>query len=419
MKKNHQPGCACCFCTLKLEDFPEIEKIDWIATPWVFDPLTCCAEMTLTPSPCIPASIVSKDIDLNTFDYAINVRLWKRLYDNDILPATWDGTTWIPPGFSCPPCRAPFVCAIGEFESHLKIATRFGLMFAPWRIKVRICLQELTCNYGEPAVKIVMTSTYEYKVRTLFAQYKHKTSSLKVRAFDCCSGGFTTISNPPHPDTSSPEFWGLGLTWPCMSAGDATVSFVRTKIFDTMPEPGTISYSEADDPNCEELEPPVDEWCASTTGVSNPTNGADTVICQTIVIDVLTCTRTTTAPCNTLYYYTDTEGIIRCAFIPPIPPKPPDPVCGPHSYTIRKFRYLPSPTSLFCPDPPGIGIAGNYFDFTSVTENCISEPPCPASTVRLADTWQEVVSLSAATFCSGGTYEELCLGTPTWTFDIV
>jgi hypothetical protein len=116
-------------------------------------------------------------------------------------------------------------------------------------------------------------------------------------------------------------------------------------------------------------------------------------------------------PCNSLWYYVDPDTeTITCS---PFAPRPlfPDTICGPVSYTVKGNNPL---------DPPTCGT--EYVAETACAPDaaCLSEPtpPCVGSWVRFANGWVTDTLYTVDTFCSGGTYAEICIAAPSWTVGV-
>jgi hypothetical protein len=412
---------SCCCCPIKIDELPEITKVGWTPTAWTLDEGACCAEMYLYPDgACVPVFVDGGDIDLNTETRTSSGTSWRRLYNNDILPGIWNGVSYDPPLRICNPCQEPFVCSTWNFSSTRKIATRWGLLYTAYRIKVRICYYQRTC-FGVTENKYVLTSTFEYRVRGLFQKYMTFSYSEVIESDGCCTGGNTDSNTESDPNFTLPSFWGL-TSFECPGALSTVFSVSRRKLYNVMPcDLGTVTFLDTDCAPCDDgLEFLCEtEVCIITEGVSDPSFGGVTIVCLEREVYDTICTRATTAPCNSFWSFPsedeDGDPIIVCQPFPP--PTPTDPTCGPHSYTVKQIRVVGSGDTYTCPGPTAT--PPNLYPQTGISSaGCLSEPPCPGSVVRLADAWQEHTALSWDTFCSGGTTEQVCIDSPEWSIEV-
>jgi len=410
--RKHSPGCLCCgaACPLELEDLPTVAISDWTADAWTLTD-SCCAYTFLYPNVCIPPTFEDGgDIDSNTRTTAIEYNSMAVLYNNDVL----EGTQTDPPDRLCPPCQEPFICRSNYSNKYLKIATRYGILYAPWRVLVRICYVEVQCGEDPPAMKYVLESRFDYKILAMFQKYSHLTSSSGYTSSGCCTGSSSFSDSPAAPDTTDPDFWGYTSVFPdCLSEYTSTVSFSRYKIYDNIADipAGSLAFSAVGDcPNClvggVALSCDETEFCIETTGTSDPSIGSLTIDCTPDPVLSIDCNIKWLHPCNSLWYYVDPDTeTIACSPFAPFP-RFPDTICGPVTYTVKG-------QDAECLSEFGVG-------FSNVSSACLSEPtpPCVGSWVRFASGWVDYTLYTITTVCSGGTTAEICIPAPSWTVGI-
>ena len=413
-------NCCCNACDLTLEDLPTFAKDDWTATSWTLTD-TCCAYMYMYPDTCFgPTFADGGDIDVNTRDISIGTQSMVVLYNNDVLA----GTQTEPPERLCPPCQTPFACKTSQGDYYTKIATRFGLLYEPWRILMRICYVEVQCGEDPPAMKYVLESRHDYIILPLFQKYIYQTTVASTVSGGCCTGSTSFSSIPDLPDTTDPDFWGYPSGFPaCLDDTDPQyISFSRYKIYDELADilAGTLTFDNTDIPTCfigGVLPDDSTDYCVGTTGVSDPVfdpGGASLnteIDCTPDPVVSIDCSIKWLHPCNSLWYYVDPDTeTITCS---PFAPRPlfPDTICGPATYTIKGNNPL---------DPPACGTEFAATIPFSADAACLSEPtpPCVGSWVRFANGWVTYTLYTVDTFCSGGTYAEICIAAPSWTVGI-
>lgn len=371
--------------------------------------------MFLYPNECIgPTFVDGGDLDLNTLETSVIRKAMAVLYNNDVLAGAVDD----PPDRLCPPCQTPFACKTFQDDAYTKIATRFGVLTEPWRILMRICYVEVRCGEDPPEMKYVLESRYDYMVAPMFQKYIHQTSSSTMVSGGCCTGSSSVVSNPPHPDTTDPDFWGYPSGFPeCLDADETqSISFSRYKIYDDLEDlvAGELVFDNTDIPDCLIGGIPPEETdviCLTPTVASDPTFGSTTIDCTPDPVVSVDCTVKWLHPCNSLWYSVDpVTGDITCS---PFDPRPvfPDTVCGPATYTIKSNNPLSPPLcgTDFAPTFPA-----------GVDASCLSEPsfPCIGSWVRYASGWVTYDLFDVNVFCSGGSSVEICVDAPIWTVDV-
>jgi hypothetical protein len=391
-----------------LEDLPEVTIAGWEAGEWSFNEETCCATIDLYPETCDATFVDVGFLDYNSNTVTSVCKNYVLLYNETTAPATYEDGVIYPPDVYCPPCNDPFVCGTRLYENQIDIATRLGLLYAPTRITLSICYQDVLCPYLGPIKKYVVTSTYYFEVQFFFKKYTWISTRDEVTAGGCCTGGGDFSNYEPEPDFSSPLFWGI--TFDCDSLTDpGTLSHTRYKTFNSIPG-GVLTFEPTDCGLCDEP-PCVTEFCFDVEGVSDPTNGGITLECAEMEVRTVECEIAEfDNRCDGLYWFIDPaqpELGIQCDARPPIA-SPDFPTCGPFAYTKKQIFAVEDATPLDCALFSECSGGGDYTD-------CLVDGECPDPSVILSQTWSDTELLTWDSTCTGGSDQEVCIPIPEWS----
>jgi hypothetical protein len=423
--RKNSPGKPCC-CP-GLGDLPDvtIEGFTEVSPGWVVDSVNCCAQIVFeVTAPVVCTFYDGGDIDLNTsheeVDQVLNIRLetYTAPIGNLVLG------TWVAPAQPCPACSGFTECARQVNTTDFTKATRFGMRYAPWRIYVKICKRDITCD-GITSSKIVVESRYIYLVDTMQLNYQRTQESETRTASNCCSvttGAPSDINDWPY-DPSEPQFWGypsvFSYSWtvpssinfgyiinptgggigPSEDSADQQAEFVRYKVYDEIPT-GLLTFDNTDCPDCDELTDCNADVCYVANGASDPP-GEGTSWCTAPEITTSMCTIGQAKRCTPQWYYTDETGrhCVNFAIRSPIS-------CSNTSGTI-----------WFSGDD-----AINSCDFTFPLggSNWVSQSGCATSSqcgdfTEVSDSVADIDNYELTRYCSGGTEgAEICIIAPTW-----
>ena len=398
---------CCCVCPFTLEDLPEVTIAGWEASEWSFNEETCCATIDLYPETCDATFVDVGFLDYNSNTVTSVCKNYVLLYNETTAPATYEDGVIYPPDVYCPPCNDPFVCGTRLYENQIDIATRLGLLYAPTRITLSICYQDVLCPYLGPIKKYVVTSTYYFEAQFFFKKYTWISTRDEVTAGGCCTGGGDFSNYEPEPDFSSPLFWGI--TFDCDSLTDpGTLSHTRYKTFNSIPG-GVLTFEPTDCGLCDEP-PCITEFCFDVEGVSDPTNGGITLECAEMEVRTVECEIAEfDNRCDGLYWFIDPahpELGIQCDARPPIA-SPDFPTCGPYAYTTKGIFSVLDPDPILCDESSCSG-GGVYAD-------CLVSGVCPDPSVILSQYWSDTELLTWDSTCTGGSDQEVCIPIPEWS----
>jgi len=400
---------CCCDCDLDPETLPVVTKEGWTVGEWIFNEDTCCALIVLTPDTetCAATFVDGGFVDFNSNTVTSVCKTMVQLYETTTAPATVVDGVIYPPEIDCPGCLSPFLCGERIFEQTIDIATRVGVLHAPYEIRVRICYKNVSCP-GQPTVKkYVVSSTYYFKIKGYYKKYLRINTSDVTTASGCCTGDDDNSDFQPEPDFDSPTFWGIDFD--CDEAYTGNVyQTTRYKTYDAIPT-GTITFGATDCSECPGLDDCVTHICLNFEGVSDPYFDGISLICAEMEVRSVSCEVAAYENiCNGLYYYFDPiDSTIKCAARPPTGPLEPA-ICGPYSFTDRQIFSVTDPTVMGCSLYGACSGGGIY-------ASCLSEGDCPDPSTRFGAVWTDTTLLTFDNTCTGDVDQDVCIDVPDWS----